>query len=147
MGTPISHPRGRDRIHVRDLLLRTIVGIKPDERTKRQDVLINLDLGVDVAPAGATDEIFDAVNYRSITKDVISLVEKSSFHTVEKLATEIARLILTRHQVLEAVVSVEKPGALRFARSVGVTLTRRRDDFAADAAPARDDPPASSTGP
>jgi len=132
MSTANVHPAGRDRIHVRDLLLRTIVGIKPDERTKRQDVLINLDLGVDVAPAGATDEITDAVNYRSITKDVIALVERSSFHTVEKLATEIARLIITRHPVVEAVVSVEKPGALRFARSVGVTLTRTVADFAAD---------------
>lgn len=135
METPHSTSAGRDRIHVRDLLLRTIVGIKPDERTKRQDVLINLDLGVEMSPAGSSDEITDAVNYRSITKDVIALVEQSSFHTVEKLATEIARLILTRHPVLEALVSVEKPGALRFARSVGVTLRRRREDFAAAGPP------------
>ncbi len=119
-----------DRILVKDLLLRTIVGIKPDEREKKQDVLLNLDLRVDVRSAGESDDIAEAVNYRSITKAVIALVEGSRFHTVEKLATEIARLIVTGHPVAEARVTVEKPGALRFARSVGIELVRRPEDFA-----------------
>jgi FolB domain-containing protein len=121
----------RDRIEIRDLLLRGIVGIKPEERVKAQDILINLVLAVDCRPAGASDDIADAVNYRTVTKDIIALVEASSFHTVEKLATELARLVVTRHPVDEVTVRIEKPGALRFARSVGVTLTRRREDFSA----------------
>lgn len=119
-----------DRIVIRDLLLRGIVGIKPDERANRQDILINLVLVADLRPAGASDEIGDALNYRTVTKQVIALVESSSFRTVEKLATEIARLIVTGHPVAEVEVTVEKPGALRFARSVGVTVIRRRGDFA-----------------
>jgi FolB domain-containing protein len=107
------------------------VGIKPEERVKAQDILINLVLAVDCRPAGASDDIADAVNYRTVTKDIIALVEASSFHTVEKLATELARLVVTRHPVDEVTVRIEKPGALRFARSVGVTLTRRREDFSA----------------
>ncbi len=120
---------GGDVIHVRDLLLRGIVGIKPDERANPQDILINLALEADLRPAGGSDRIEDAVNYRTITKEIIALVEGSRFQTVEKLATEIARLIVTGHPVRRAEVTVEKPGALRFARSVGVTLVRTRDDF------------------
>lgn len=118
-----------DRIVIRDLLLRGIVGIKPDERANRQDILINLSLTADLRPAGDSDAIADAVNYRTIAKAIIALVEQSEFRTVEKLATEIARLIVTEHPVIAAEVTVEKPGALRFARSVGVTVTRRREDF------------------
>ena len=118
-----------DRILVRDLLLRGIVGVKPDERANPQDILINLVLAADLRPAGASDRLDDAVNYRTLTKQVIALVEGSAFETVEKLATEIARIIVTGHAVAEAEVTVEKPGALRFARSVGVTVTRRREDF------------------
>jgi D-erythro-7,8-dihydroneopterin triphosphate epimerase len=118
-----------DRILIRDLLLRGIVGVKPDERANPQDILINLALVADLRPAGASDRLEDAVNYRTITKQVIALVEGSAFETVEKLATEIARTIVTGHAVTEAEVTVEKPGALRFSRSVGVTLTRRREDF------------------
>ena len=118
-----------DRILVRDLLLRGIVGVKPDERANPQDILINLVLAADLRPAGASDRLDDAVNYRTLTKQVIALVEGSAFETVERLATEIARVIVTGHAIAEAEVTVEKPGALRFARSVGVTVTRRREDF------------------
>jgi len=118
-----------DLIEIKDLLLRAIVGIKPDERVKKQDVLLNIALLTDVRPVAESDDITNAVNYRSVTKLVIALVEKSSFHTVEKLATEIARLIVTGFDVAEVTVSVEKPGALRFARSVGVTIVRSPADF------------------
>jgi FolB domain-containing protein len=118
-----------DRIEIKDLLLRTIVGIKPDEREKKQDVLLNLTLMTDVRPVGLSDDIDQAVNYRTVTKAVIDLVERAGFHTVEKLATEVARLILTRFDIAAATIRIEKPGALRFARSVGVSITRRREDF------------------
>jgi len=70
------------------------------------------------------------VNYRTVTKAVIELVEPSDFLTVEKLATEVARLVVTGFPVTEVTVGIEKPGALRFARSVGVTIVRRPRDFA-----------------
>jgi FolB domain-containing protein len=121
-----------DRITIKNLLVRGILGIKPEEREKLQDILINLELVADLTRAGESDAIDDAVNYRSVTKDVIALVEESAFHTVEKLATEIARLAITRYQVEAITVQVEKPGALRFAESVGVVLTRTAADFAVD---------------
>ncbi len=119
-----------DRVQIHDLLLRCIVGINPDERDKPQDVLLNLTLYVDVRRAGATDDIADAVNYKQVTKRVIELVENSHFFLVERLATEVAHVILTDFPAVARVsVQLEKPGALRFARSVGVHIERTADDF------------------
>lgn len=118
-----------DQIHIKDLLLRTIIGINEDERRNRQDVLINITLFADLRPAGISDQIVDAVNYRTITKQLIAMVEASSFFTVEKLAAEIATICLADARVEAAQVRVEKPGALRFARSVGVEIYRTRADL------------------
>jgi FolB domain-containing protein len=121
--------RPLDRIEIKDLLVRGIVGINETERRKRQDILLNLVMLANVRPAGESDEIDQTVNYRTVAKSIIRLVEGSSYFTVEKLATEVARLVLAEHPVAEVTVSVEKPGALRFARSVGVTITRSQSDF------------------
>jgi FolB domain-containing protein len=114
-------------IHIKDLLLRTIVGINEEERRKRQDVLINVTLYADTRAAGRSDDIDDAVNYRTITKQIIERVEASSFFLVERLAAEIAAICLSDPRVERARVRVEKPGALRFARSVGVEIERTRE--------------------
>ena len=118
-----------DQIQIKDLLLRTIVGINAEERRTRQDVLTNIVLQADTRVAGASDDIDDAVNYRTITKRVIKLVEESRFYLVEKLAAEIAATCLEDPRVEEVSVRVEKPGALRFARSVGVEIHRTRVDL------------------
>jgi FolB domain-containing protein len=115
-----------DRILIKDLLLRTIIGINEEERRARQDVLINIVLCADTQAAGASDDIDDAVNYRTITKRVIKMVEGSKFYLVEKMAAEIAAICLEDPRVEEVSVRVEKPGALRFARSVGVEIHRTR---------------------
>jgi D-erythro-7,8-dihydroneopterin triphosphate epimerase len=117
-----------DQIQIKDLLLRTIVGINAEERRARQDVLVNIVLHADTRAAGASDDIDDAVNYRTITKRVIGLVEESQFYLVEKLAAEIAAICLEGPRVEAVTVRVEKPGALRFARSVGVEIHRTRTD-------------------
>jgi D-erythro-7,8-dihydroneopterin triphosphate epimerase len=115
-----------DEIQIKDLLLRTVVGINDEERRNLQDVLINITLYVDTRQAGASDDVNLTVNYRTLTKQVIKLVEESKFYLVEKLAAEIMNLCLAVEGVERATVSVEKPGALRFARSVGVTIERTR---------------------
>jgi FolB domain-containing protein len=117
-----------DQIHIKDLHLRTVIGINAEERRDRQDVLVNIVMDVDMQRAGETDDIGDAVNYRTITKRIIQLVENSQFYLVEKMAAEIAAICLSDPLVEGARVTVEKPGALRFARSVGVTIERGRDD-------------------
>ncbi|QDT89059.1 dihydroneopterin aldolase [Gimesia algae] len=117
-----------DQIHISDLLLRTIIGINDEEREKKQDVLINITMQVDLKTAGQSDDINDAVNYRTITKEIIELVESSHFQLVEKMADQVAQICLQDHKVHSAEVQIEKPGALRFARSVGVTVFRTRED-------------------
>ena len=110
-------------------MIRAIVGINDDERVNRQDVVINLTIWADLGEAGRTDEIDDTINYRTFAKRVIELVEESSFFLVEKMAAEIARLGLEFSESIERIrVSIEKPGAIRFARSVGVTIERTRDE-------------------
>tara|TARA_Y100000758_G_C15882887_1_gene361058 strand:+ start:177 stop:548 length:372 start_codon:yes stop_codon:yes gene_type:complete len=119
-----------DRIEIRDLMIRAIVGINDEERVNRQDVVINLTIWSDLRDSGRTDDIDDTINYRTLAKLVIELVEESSFFLVEKLATEIAMLSLEFSESIERIqVKVEKPGAIRFARSVGVTIERTRDDL------------------
>jgi dihydroneopterin aldolase/D-erythro-7,8-dihydroneopterin triphosphate epimerase len=119
-----------DRIVIKDLLVRGIVGINDDERTNRQDVLINVTLWTDTRPAAASDDIADAVNYRTITKAMIALVESGTPFLVERLAEELARICLEADDRVAAVeIGLEKPGALRFARSVGVVIRRTRDDL------------------
>lgn len=115
-----------DKIFIRDLCLRCIIGIYPRERRDRQDVIINICLEGDFTKAGRTDEIKDAANYKTITKKIIRLVEDSSYFLVEKLAEEIAGVCLKDRHVKRATVTLDKPGALRFARSVAVEVTRER---------------------
>ncbi len=118
-----------DRILIKDLLLRGIIGINDWERENRQDILINVTLFGDLRPAGESDDIADAVNYRTITKQIIQHVETSERFTVEALAADIARICLEAPGVERARVRLEKPGALRFARSVGVEIERQRSDL------------------
>jgi FolB domain-containing protein len=118
-----------DKIIIKDLLLRGIIGINPDERVNKQDILINMVIYTDIRQAAASDAIEDAANYKSITKRVIDHVEHSADLLVEKLVTDIARIILTEFPVQRVQVRVEKPGALRFARSVGIEIERTREDF------------------
>ena len=107
--------------------MRGIVGINPDERTNRQDILVNVTMWADTSAAAASDEIADAVNYRTVTKAIIGHIENGEPMLVERLVQEIADICLgSDDRVVEAEVTVEKPGALRFARSVGITIKRSR---------------------
>jgi dihydroneopterin aldolase/D-erythro-7,8-dihydroneopterin triphosphate epimerase len=115
-----------DRIHIRDLRLRCIIGIYDEERRDRQDVCINITLHADLRTAGGSDDIADTVDYKAIKKKIVRLVERSSFLLVEKLAERIAETCLENPAVQRVDVSVDKPGALRFARSVAVEITRTR---------------------
>lgn len=120
MNTPM------DRILIKDLLVRCIVGVNDDERREKQDVLINLILWTDLRPAAQSDHLADAVDYRAIKKRVVALVEDSKYFLVETLIDRIANLCLENPKIQQVQVTLEKPGALRFARSVGVEITRSR---------------------
>ncbi len=115
-----------DRILINDLLVRCIIGVNEDERREKQDVVINIAISADLAKAGASDQFEDAIDYRSLKKKIIAMAENSHFFLVEALAEAVAGICLEHPAVREALVRVEKPGALRFARSVGVEIARQR---------------------
>lgn len=118
-----------DKIIINDLRFRCIVGINPDERREKQDVVINVILWTDLHKAADSDAIEDTVNYREVKLKIRDLVEDSQFLLVEKLASEIARICLGPKAVSKVTVRLDKPGALRFARTVGVEIERTRADF------------------
>ena len=121
-----------DVIEIDKLRLRCVIGFSPHERKDRQDVVISLRLGCDMRAAALSDDPADALNYRSVTKDVIRLVEGSSWQLLETLATAIARICVVEHDAQWVQVRAHKPGALRFSDSVGVCIERRRRDFEDD---------------
>ncbi len=118
-----------DRIEIKDLLLRCIIGINEDERTAKQDVLINIVMWADTRRAAASDDIAETVNYRTVTKQIVEHVENSQYYLLETLTERVAQICLQDSHVRHVRVSIEKPGALRFARSVGVRIERGRNDI------------------
>ena len=104
-----------DKIHIRDLLLRCIIGIYPHERREKQDVIVNVTAESDFAAAAATDRIEDAVNYKTVTKNIVRFVEGSDYQLIETLAERIAEICLKERKIRRVTVTVDKPGALRFA--------------------------------
>ena len=116
-----------DKVHIIDLSVTGIIGIKPDERVNPQEILVNATMWVDTSPAAQSDDIQDAANYRTISKAIIAHIEQGKPMLVERLVQEIADLIFeVEPKVQEVEVRVEKPGALRYARSVGITIHRSR---------------------
>lgn len=118
-----------DRILIQDLLLRGTLGLNEWERVETQEILLNIELHLDMREAGHSDEVLKTIDYKAFTKDVIAYVEHSSHHLAEALATAVARIAIVEHGAERVVVRVEKPGALRFARTVGVEIERGPDDF------------------
>ncbi|HEX2952320.1 MAG TPA: dihydroneopterin aldolase [Armatimonadota bacterium] len=116
-----------DKILINDLLVRCIIGVNEDERRNTQDVVINIVLSADLHTPGRTDRLEDTVNYSALKKRIVAETEQSHFYLVEALAERIADLCLAEPMVQQAQVTVEKPAALRFARSVGVVITRDRN--------------------
>ena len=116
-----------DRIFIRDLALRCIIGIYPEERREKQDVLINVEMHCDLRAAGRSDDLKDTVDYKAVKKAILKLVEGSRFQLIECLAEHIAAIALGDEKVIKVIVSIDKPGALRFARSSAVEITRSRE--------------------
>jgi FolB domain-containing protein len=113
-----------DTLFIKELLVRTVLGVSDEERRDQQDVLITVAMETDTSAPGKSDDVADAVNYRTVSKQILALAESSQFRLVERFAEEIAALCLREPGVKRVRVTVEKPGALRFARSAGVIIER-----------------------
>lgn len=114
-------------INIRNLRLRTYIGFNPEERVKKQDVVLNIEIGYATSQAMLEDDVESALNYKTITKSVIKLVEEGRFLLLEKLVADVLSVCSAHPDIKHARVTVDKPHALRFAESVSLTLEYRTD--------------------
>lgn len=118
-----------DTIFLTNLVARGIIGVNDWEREKAQEIVINVELSTDLRKAGRSDNILDSVNYRSIAKKLLFHCETAKRFTVEALAEDLAHICLEDERVHRVIIRLEKPGAIRFADSVGVEIERMRKDL------------------
>lgn len=114
------------RVRIKDLLLRTYIGIKDEEVNNQQDVLINVWLTYDATDAIKENAISAALNYRTITKQIIRHVDGNRFALLERLTHEVLCIVMEHQAVEWAQVEIDKPHALRYAESVSVCLEAHR---------------------
>jgi 7,8-dihydroneopterin aldolase/epimerase/oxygenase len=118
-----------DKIFIHALKTEAIIGIFDWERQVKQTVIVDIEIGADVAKAALSDSIDDTLNYKRVAKRVLAFVEESKFHLVETLAQRIAMLLLEDFGIAWVHISLSKPGAVRSSRDVGVTIERTRSDL------------------
>lgn len=113
-----------DIIFLRGLRIETIIGIYDWERETRQTVILDIEMGTDISKAAASDAIEDALDYKAVSKRLISFVEESEFFLVEKLSEEIANILLNEFGVPWLRLTLNKKGAIRGASDVGIVIER-----------------------
>jgi D-erythro-7,8-dihydroneopterin triphosphate epimerase len=120
----MSNPEAR--IRIKNLRLRTFIGIKDEEIRNKQDIVLNIVIRFDAGDAVHSTDIETTLNYRTITKKIIDLVENNRFMLLEKLTHDVLQLVMEHPEVRNAEVEVDKPHALRFADSVSIALSASR---------------------
>jgi 7,8-dihydroneopterin aldolase/epimerase/oxygenase len=115
-----------DKVFLRGLAIETTIGFFEWERHVRQTVVIDLEIPVDCAHAAVSDDVKDTVDYKSIAKRSIAFVNEAQFHLVETLAHKLATTLLDEFPIAWVRLSVNKPGAIRGSRDVGVTIERHK---------------------
>lgn len=118
----------RDTIFLKELEVDCIIGVNDWERMVKQTVSIDYEIPCDIRPAAETDDIDEAIDYKSISKWIIDFVEDSDFYLLEALAESIAIGCLDRFDLPEISLTVRKPGAVRHSQTVGVSITRDQSD-------------------
>jgi dihydroneopterin aldolase len=120
-----------DIIFLTGLTTECIIGIWDWERKVKQKVVIDLEMGADIRKAAASDHIDDTLDYKRVSKRVLQFVGDSQFQLVETMTEQIARIIVTEFDVPWVKVRLNKQGAIRSSRDVGILIERRREDYAA----------------
>ncbi|HEV2212597.1 MAG TPA: dihydroneopterin aldolase [Gammaproteobacteria bacterium] len=113
-----------DIVFIRELKVDTVVGIYDWERRIRQSVVLDIEMGSEIARAAKTDHIEDALDYKAVAKRVAGYVRESEFQLVETMAEKVAELVMQEFKVPWIKITLNKPGAVSGSRSVGVTIER-----------------------
>ena len=114
-------------INISNLRLRTYIGFNPEEREKKQDVVINVEINYSLNESVLDDQVQYALNYKDITKQIIKHVEEGHFLLLEKLVADVLEICSDDNSVNYARVTIDKPHALRFADSVSLALEYRAE--------------------
>lgn len=115
---------GMDIVFLRDLRIKTVIGIFDWERRTRQTIILDLEMSADVARAAASDHIDDTLNYKAVAKRLIEFVSESEFQLVETLAERCTEIIRNEFGVRWVRLTLNKKGAVRDATDVGVIIER-----------------------
>ena len=134
----MNEPLRGDRIFLRGLAIECIIGFIEWERRVHQTVVLDLEMPVDCARAARSDEVADTLDYKKVAKRIIAFVGESQFKLVETLAQRTALLVLAEFEVPWVRLTVNKPGAIRGSRDVGVSIERTRADLESYAAPSQE---------
>ena len=113
-----------DIVYIRELEVRTIIGIFDWEREQRQVVSVDLEMGSDIAAAATTDTIENALDYKAVAKRLIDFIEKSDFFLVETLAERVSDIVVNEFNVPWVKLRLGKPGAVTGSKDVGVIIER-----------------------
>lgn len=120
----------RDAIRVEALEVPCVIGLNPDERVREQPLVVSVELGLALDRAGRSADLADSYNYARVADELAALLQFRRYRLLEAAAEELTAMLLAVHpRVEEARVRLDKPGALAHARSAGVTITRRQDDY------------------
>jgi dihydroneopterin aldolase len=123
-----------DRIFLHGLTIECVIGFIDWERRVKQTVVVDLEMPVDCRRAALSDSVADTLDYKKVSKRVLEFVSASEFHLVETLAQRLALVILEEFGIEWVRVTLNKPGAIRNSRDVGVVIVRARADLGAGAA-------------
>ena len=117
-----------DKISIKDIELRCIIGISEDERKQKQNIILNLTYYASTRISGRTDNIKDCVNYSTIYKDLISYVESSHFNTLEGLSNNLAKRYILKFNVERINIKIRKPEVLRFSKGPEIEIDRSKKE-------------------
>ena len=120
-----------DTVFIEALHIETIIGVHAYEQNAPRPLILDLEMGVDIREAAASDRIRDAVDYSTVADEIIKLAAARRFQLIETLAETIARMVFERFPITTLRLSIGKPGAIDTAKTVGVRIDRRREDYAA----------------
>lgn len=113
-----------DIVYIHELQIDTVIGIFDWERECKQTVSLDLEMGTDIRRAAASEDIHKTLDYKSVSKRLISFIEGSEFFLIETMAEGIAQIVLEEFGVPWLRLRVGKPGAVTGAKDVGVIIER-----------------------
>jgi D-erythro-7,8-dihydroneopterin triphosphate epimerase len=116
-----------DTLYINDLIIPCIIGAFEEERKEKQQLIINVALGVDTRKAGKSDNLKDTVNYHELSLQIVEMVESSKFYLLEKLAQKVADICLKEKRVKQVTIRIEKPKAVKMAKSSAIAITRNNE--------------------